>query len=281
MTGSPDLSVEGPAFARKVVEARALTEKLEQANWDFDLVPQVYATNSRADVLAKALVFVHDGAQQTIFGHLVTGGVGTRFNLMGPVQANAVFRIAPTDVFDVLRKQTKTHGLRDIPEFNKLPEAQTVELYNYTNFYSLRDLVFWHILYGAGSYPSTLVHMARNFPLGKIVQNSMYMPAKPSRNVRKPAVMTFDRLRVSFPTKQVEWMEQPLYGGLVKETMQAEYLLTTRESKVSHPYLQPVREGKIRWQGRSWYYRYFLGTTPKDGLTGPGMGPETRKRVSK
>jgi len=132
------------------------------------------------------------------------------------------------------------------------------------------------ILYGVGSYPSTLVHMARNFPLGKIVQNSVYTPSKPSTDLENPAIMTFDRLSVSFPTKQVEWMEQPLYGGLVKETMQAEYLLTAKESKISHPYLQESKAGKVRWQGKSWYYRYFVGTTPKDALTGPGMGPETR-----
>ena len=52
-------------------------------------------------------------------------------------------------------------------------------------------------------------------------------------------------------------MEQPLYGGLAKETMQAEYLLTTTKSKVSHPYLPPIKEGKVRWQGKSWFFRYF------------------------
>ena len=277
MVGTPDPSVEGPVFTRKVEEARALTDKLEKSNWDFDLVPKVYAKNSRADVMAKELVFVHDGGKQSIYGRLVTGGFGTRFNLMGPVQANSIFRIAPTDVFDVLQKQTKTRGLRDIKEFRKLPKAEPVELHNYTNFFSLRDLIFWHVLYGVGTYPSTLAIMARNFPLGKIIQNSVYMPSKPSPDPSMPAIMSFDRLVVSFPTKQVEWMEQPLYGGLVKETMQAEYLLTPTESKVSHPYLEPAKEGKVRWQGRSWYYRYFVGTTPKDGLTGPGMGSETRK----
>lgn len=278
MVGYPDLSVEGPKFAEMVVEARALTDKLEQSNWDFDLVPQLYAKQGRADVLGKALVYTHDGTRQTIYGRLVTGGVGSRFNLMGPVQSSATFRIAPSDVFDVLRKQTKTNGLQDLKEFRRLPKAQPVELYNYTNFFSLRDLVFWHILYKVGSYPSTLVHMARNFPLGKVIQNSVYSPSKPSHDPNKPVIMTFDRLVVSFPTKQVEWMEQPLYGGLVKETMQAEYLLTLKESTTSHPYLPPVKEGKVRWQGKSWYYRYFLGTTPKDAVTGPGMGPETRFR---
>src|SRR6266550_2458349 len=107
MEGSPDPpSVEGPSFARRVSDARAITDKLEESNWDFDLVPEVYARNSRADVLAKELVFVHDGSQQTLYGRLVTGGFANRFNLMGPVQSNAVFRIAPTDVFDVLKNQT-------------------------------------------------------------------------------------------------------------------------------------------------------------------------------
>lgn len=277
MAGTPDPSVEGPDFAAKVKEARILTERLEKSNWDFDLVPQIYAKNSRADVLAKELVFVHDGFEQSIYGRLVTGGFGERFNLMGPIQSNAVFKIAPTDIFEVIKEGSKTKGLDDIKAFRQLPKPQRVELYNYTNFYSLRDLVFWHLLYGAGGYPSTLVHMARNFPLGKIVQNSMYMPAKPVRSGDKPAIMTFDRLVLSFPTKQVEWMEQPLYGGLVKDTMQAEYLLTKSESKLSHPYLEVIKEGKVRWNGASWYYKYFVGTTPKDGVTGPGMGPETRK----
>ena len=102
---------------------------------------------------------------------MVTGALGTRYNLMGPIQSNAVFRIATTDVVDGLKKLTSTNGLRDIKEFRKLPKAQPVELYNYTNFYSLRDLIFWHVLYGVGTYPSTLAIMARNFPLGKIIQN--------------------------------------------------------------------------------------------------------------
>lgn len=277
MAGSPDLSVEGPGFAAKVEEARLLTEKLEKNNWDFDLVPQLYAKNSRADVLAKELVFVHDGSEQSIFGRLVTGGFGKRFNLMGPIQSNAGFKIASTDIFEVVKASSKTGGLADIKAFRALPKAQKVELYNYTNFYSVRDLVFWHLLYGVGGYPSTLAHMARNFPLGKIVQNSLYMPDKPAKDDNKPAIMTIDQLVLSFPTRQVEWMEQPLYGGLVKDTMQAEYLLTKSESRLSHPYLEVVKEGKVRWKGASWYYKYFVGTTPKDGVTGPGMGPETRQ----
>ena len=123
--------------------------------------------------------------------------------------------------------------------------------------------------------------MARNFPLGKVIQNSVYTPPKPSLDPDKPAIMKFQNLVVTFPTTQVEWMEQPLYGGLVKVTMQAEYLLTPKKSNVSHPYLEPVKEGKVRWQGKSWHYRYFLGITPKEALTGPGMGPETRKRGSR
>jgi hypothetical protein len=276
MVGFPDPLVEGPKFAERVAEARELTDKLEQNNWDFDLVPQMYARKGKADVVGKTVVYTHDGVRQTIYGRLVTGGVGSRFNLMGPIQSNATFRIAPTDVFDVLRRQTKTNGLRDLKNFRKLPKAQPVQLENYTNFFSLRDLVFWHILFRVGSYPSTLAHMARNFPLGKIIQNSVYTPSKPSLDPAKPAIMTFDRLVVSFPTKQVEWMEQPLYGGLVKETMQAEYLLTLKESPFSHPYLPLIKEGKVRWQGTSWYYKYFVGTSPKDGVTGPGMGSETR-----
>jgi len=272
------LPVGGPEFASSVKRARELTDRLEAAQWDFDLVPEIYATNSRADVLAKELVFVHDGSLQTLYGRLITGGVGKYFNLMGPIHADATFRIGNTDVIDMLHKATDTRGVAAIPAARKLPKPQRVELHNYTNFYSLRDLIFWHLLYRVGCFPSTLAHMARNFPLGKIVQNSMYAPAVPSTSAKTPAVMTFDRLVVSFPTKQVEWMEQPLFGGLVKETMQSEYLLTPRPSKVAHPYLPCIKEGKVRWEGKSWYYRYFIGTTPKDGLPPPGKGPEGRKK---
>ncbi len=278
MPGVPDPpSVEGPVFARRIKEANAIVDRLEAANWDFDLAPEVYARNSRADVLAKELVFLHDGKNQTIFGKLVTGGVGAQFNLMGPIPANATFRIAPTDIFDVIHKKMKTRGVADLKEFRALPKAQPVELFNFTNFYTLRDMVFWHLLHRAGSYPSTLAHMARNFPLGKVIQNSMYRPNKPSRSAKNPAVMSFGGLTVTFPTPRIEWMEQPLYGGLAQYTIQAEYLVTARKSDVSHPYLPAISEGQINWGGRKWYVRYFRGITPKDALNGPGMGPEGAK----
>src|SRR5262245_30738520 len=219
---SARLSVEGPEFAKAVRDATALVDKLERGNWDFSLAPELYARGSQADVMAKELVFVHDGRTQTIFGRLITGGVGETFNLMGPIHANARFRLADTDVFRVVHKSTGTRGLRDVAAFRELPKPQPVELFNYTYFFTLRDLIFWHALHKSGAYPSTLEHMARNFPMGKVIQNSMYSPAKPSKKASAPAIMTFDRLEVSFPTPRVEWMEQPLFGGLVKETIQAE-----------------------------------------------------------
>jgi hypothetical protein len=271
---SSRLSVEGPDFARSVKRATALVDKLERGNWDFSLAPELYARESRADVLAKELVFVHDGRTQTIYGRLITGGVGDTFNLMGPVHANSRFRLASTNVFGAVHKSTGTRGLRDIPAFRELPKAQPVELYNYTYFFTLRDLIFWHALHESGAYPSTLEHMARNFPMGKMIQNSMYSPEKPSRSVKAPAIMTFDRLEVSFPTPQVEWMEQPLYGGLVNETIQAEYLVTTKKSTASHPYLQVVEESTMEWEGKTWYVRAFRGTSPKDAQVGQRRLPE-------
>jgi hypothetical protein len=271
---SARLSVEGPDFARAVKQATALVDKLERANWDFAQAPELYARDSRADVMAKELVFVHDGRTQTIFGRLVTGGVGETFNLMGPVQANAEFRLVETDVFDAAHKSTGTRGLDDLPEFRALPPAQPVHLFNYTYFFTLRDLVFWHALHESGAYPSTLEHMARNFPMGKVVQNSMYAPPKPSKDPSHPAIMAFDRLMVTFPTPKVEWMEQPLFGGLVKETLQAEYLLTSQPSKASHPYLELVNESKMHWSGRDWYVRAFRGISPKDAQVGPGRLPD-------
>jgi hypothetical protein len=86
--------------------------------------------------------------------------------------------------------------------------------------------------------------------------------------------MAFDRLMVTFPTPQVEWMEQPLFGGLVKETLQAEYLLTSQPSKASHPYLELVNESKMHWSGRDWYVRAFRGISPKDAQVGPGRLPD-------
>ena len=271
---SSRLSVEGPDFARLVKRATALVDKLENANWDFALAPELYARESRADVAAKELVFVHDGKTQTIHGRLITAGVGETFNLMGPVHANARFRLARTDVFGAVRKSTGTRGLRDIAAFRALPKAQPVELYNYGYFYTLRDLIFWHALHESGAYPSTLEHMARNFPMGKMIQNSMYSPEKPSRNPRSPAIMTFDGLEVSFPTSQIEWMEQPLYGGLMHETIQAEYLVTRQRSSATHPYLDVVEEATMHWQGRKWFVRAFRGTTPKDAQVGQGRLPE-------
>jgi hypothetical protein len=271
---SQRLSVEGPDFAKSVRHAQALVDKLEQNNWDFALTPELYARDSRADVLAKELVFVHDGQQQTIYGRLFTGGFGDTFNLMGPVHANAEFQIAPTDIFDRLHEQTGTQGLRDIPEFNQLPQAQPVHLYNYTYFFTIRDLIFWHALHHSGAYPSTLEHMARNFPMGKVIQNSMYTPRHKSKDPTKPNVMTFEWLQVSFPTPHVEWMEQPLYGGLVKETIQAEYLLTRDKTEISHPYLKVAHESRVKWDGNDWHVRLFHGITPKDAQVGPGKLPE-------
>ena len=41
-------------------------------------------------------------------------------------------------------------------------------------------MVFWLLLHDAGCFPSTLETMVRRFAEGKVVQNNMYGPARPS-----------------------------------------------------------------------------------------------------
>src|SRR5437867_11787129 len=84
MAGFPDppyLSVEGPEFAQNVREAEALTRRLEEGNWDFEIAPEVFSMDATCDVAAKEIVNIYDGKVQTRLGHLVMKGVGSRFNL--------------------------------------------------------------------------------------------------------------------------------------------------------------------------------------------------------
>ena len=75
------------------------------------------------------------------------------------------------------------------------------------------------------------------------------------RSKKTPAVMASVGLNLSFPTRVVEWMDKPLYGGLVKETIHVESLLTPKQSKVSHPYLPLVGEGKVKLDGAVYYVK--------------------------
>lgn len=250
---------------------------LEQNNWDFRAVPEAFARNPAADVLAKEIVHIHDGRTMTRIGKLYMGGVGTHFNLMGPINSDASFQVAPARELDEVNAQIRSRGLGDLKEFRALGKAQPVDFYNYTLFYTLRDLIFWVLVHDAGIFPSSLEHMVRHFAAGHLIQNSLYAPRHPSKSKRTPAFMMSVGLRLQFPTKVVEWMDKPLYGGLAQETIHVETLLTLKRSNVSHPYLQLEREGKVKLHGRSYYMRRFVGTTPKEGLRGPGVPAEGAK----
>jgi hypothetical protein len=271
-------SVEGIEVINIIRQARETVLRLRDSNWNFERFPEVFAKNPAADVLAKEIVHIHDGRVMTRIGRLYMGGVGPTFNLMGPIPADSVFKVGPATALEQVNKQLGSRGLRDLKEFRALGKAQPVEFFNYSLFYGMEDLVFWALVHDAGVFPSGLEHMARHFAAGNLVQNSLYSPATPSRSKKAPAVMASVGLNLSFPTRVVEWMDKPLYGGLVKETIHVESLLTPKQSKVSHPYLPLVGEGKVKLDGAVYYVKRFSGITPKEGLRGPGV-PEEGKPV--
>jgi hypothetical protein len=275
--------VEGPDWVVAVREATELVNKLEANNWDFDAVPQVFARKAAADVVAKEVLHIHDGRTMTRFGHLLMGGVGQAFNLMGPIPSDSRFMVTDSAMLDELRKHIGGKHVEELDEFHKIRhrygEIQRVKFFNYGAFYTLRDLAFWLLVHDAGCFPSTLETMVRHFAAGHIVQNSMYSPARPSREGDKPALMTTGAcLMVQFPSSVVEWMDKPLFGGLAEDTVHIEYLLTIEPSEVSHPYLRLVGESKARLGYQDYYLRMFSGVTPKDALRGPGVPPEQPDR---
>lgn len=271
-------SVEGIEVINIIRQARETVSKLRESNWNFEQFPEVFAKNPAADVLAKEIVHIHDGKMMTRIGRLYMGGVGSTFNLMGPIPPDSTFKVAPPTALDDVNRQLSSKGLRDLKEFRALGKAQPVEFFNYSLFYGMEDLVFWALVHDAGVFPSGLEHMSRHFAAGNLVQNSLYSPAVPSRNKKAPAVMSSVGLNLQFPTRVVEWMDKPLYGGLAKETIHVESLLTLKPSKISHPYLQLTGEGKVKLDGVSYFLKRFSGITPKEGLRGPGV-PEEGKPV--
>jgi hypothetical protein len=267
-------SVEGIEVIRYIREARQTVNQLREANWDFQQFPQVFAKDPAADVLAKEIVHVFDGRSMTRIGRLIMGGTGRAFNLMGPIPPNSVFKVAPPTALAGVNRQLKTRGLQGLAEFRALGPAQPVDFFNYHLFYGMEDLVFWSLVHDAGVFPSGLEHMTKHFAAGNLVQNSLYMPAKPSASRKKPAIMSSVGLHLRFPSKVVEWMDKPLYGGLAKETVHVETLLTLKPSKVSHPYLPLTAEGKVEVEGATYYAKQFSGVTPKEGIRGPGVPEE-------
>lgn len=275
-------AVGGPDFVKIVNDASAKVERLEASNWDFDQVPEIFARTQHADVIGKEAVHLHDGRTMTRVGRLVLGGVGTHFNLMGSVPSDSTFKVATdytSHVLGEINRQVGRHGLSDLPEYQQIEKqfgnAEQVEFSNYGMFYRLKDLVLWLLVHDAGCFPSTLETIVRRFALGNVVQNNTYFTRHPSRDPKKPALMRSPGLLVQFPSKVVEWMEQPIYGGLVDKTIKVEHLLTVTPTKVSHPYLPLVLESKVRIVDQDYYLRTFSGSSPKEGLRGPGV-PEER-----
>jgi hypothetical protein len=261
-----------------VREVEATIARLEKGNWNFKAAPQVFAKRAAADVVAKELVHIFDGRTVTRVGRLVMGGVGTHFNLMGPMHSDAKLMVTNSDLIDSVNRQLGSKGLEDLPAYvkliNKFGPPQAVDFYNYGIFHTLKDLVFWLLLHRAGCFPSTLEHMVREFAAGKVVQNDMYAPTRPSFDVRRPVLMAGACLMVSFPSTVMEWMDKPLFGGVAKETVHVETLLTLDKSDLSHPYLPLVGESRIRQGHQTYHLRRFAGVTPKDGLRGPGVPQE-------
>jgi hypothetical protein len=141
-------------------------------------------------------------------------------------------------------------------------------------FYRLKDLVTWLLVHDAGCFPSTLEIIVRRFAMGNIVQNNMYKTKRPSKDPKRPSLMRSPGLMVQFPSKVVEWMEMPIYGGLVDSTIKVEHLLTVKPTNISHPYLPLVLESKVRLVGEDYYLRTYSGLTPKEALRGPGVPQE-------
>lgn len=278
-------AVGGPDFARIVADAAEKVRRLEANDWDFDSVPEVFARQQRADVIGKEAVHMFDGRTMTRVGRLVLGGVGEHFNLMGTFPADATFRVATeytSHVLDEVHRQAGTRGLTDLDEFNQIEErfgqAEQIEFSNYGMFYRLQDLVQWLLVHDAGCFPSTLESIIRRFAQGNVVQNNMYSTKKPSRDADQPAIMRSPGLMIQFPSKAIEWMEQPIFGGLVDKTIKVEHLLTVTPTDVSHPFLPLVLESKVRIVDQDYYLRTYSGSAPKEALRGPGVAQEGRQQ---
>lgn len=261
------LSVEGPDFLKLLRKADEIVSVLEKNNWDFSKAPEIYSRKAAGDVFAKTIVHIFDGSQITRIGSLITGGVGEAFNLLGPIPPNSIFKV--TDSSNAIRsieRQIGSGGLNEYEAFRAFKNIQEVEYFNYNIFTNLSDMLRWFILYESGSFPSALEHMKRLFASGHVIQNNVYRPAVPSFDRKNPAIMKVENLYLSFPSKVMEWMDKPLYGGLSTETIHKEYLLTTTPTKVSHPYLPMEREGRVELAGREYHLKEFGGITPKEGV---------------
>jgi hypothetical protein len=286
MPGDPDPSVEGPEFIEKVARADEIIGRLQSGGWDFEKAREVFARDARADVLGKEILNFYDGRQISRYGKLILGGVGRSFNLIGHFPSTATFRVnghGVTDLVKEVKAALGSDGLTEVPRYRELGRPQKIEFFNYSIFYTLEELIRFFILNNSGCFPSTLEHLKRLFAAGNIIQGSQYAPAIPSFDLGRPAMMEVECLEMSFPSRTMEWMERPLYGGLDQVTVHKEYLLTPERTELAHPFLELERTGKVNVNGRTWYAREFGGLVHKEGIrdsSGPEEGasvPEERK----
>ena len=270
--------VEGPDYVARTRMATEMVRKLAENRFNFDAVPQVYARDSRADVLSKEIVHIFDGQRVTRVGRLVIGGVGEYFNLMGPIPSDSAIKITDGSLIETVNRQLGGGGIHDHPDYRNLREVQEVEFFNYGMFHTLEELVHWMLVHETGCYPSTLQHVIREFARGRILQNYMYRANRRARMPDQPVIMQAACMSYSFPSRVMEWMDRPLFGGLAKETMHVETLLTLGPSDASHPHLELVGEGKVEFCHQLFHARQFMGTTGKDGTRAPGV-PEERPKA--
>jgi hypothetical protein len=268
--------VGDPDFVKRVREVEVIVERLQQSAWDFSKVPEAFARQSACDVMAKEVAVFHDGERITMIGRLVMAGVGTHFNLMGSQHADSEFMSAPNDVIRDINLQLGTRGLLEFDKFRNLPTPQRIYFYNRTKFYQPRDLVFWHLLHGAGVFPTSFEIMRRNFAAGKVVHNNLYRAPRPSSDPTQPNIMSSEGsdLFLTFPSKKIEFLEPSVFGGVIGETMHIEYLLTPKRVSISHPRLPLTLEGYVSLGGLQWHLRRFSGITPKIGLRDSSVPPE-------
>ncbi len=269
MPGEPDPSVEGPDFIEKVARADEIIARLKSGDWDFEKAREVFARDAKADVLGKEILTFYDGRHITRYGKLILGGVGQAFNIVGHFPSTATFRVNASGVAGIVgevKAVLGSDGLSEIPRYKELGKPQKIEFFNYNIFYTLEELIRFFIVNNSGCFPSTLEHLKRLFAAGNIVQGSKYAPAIPSLDAKRPALMEIECLEMSFPSRTMEWMERPLYGGLDPVTVHKEYLLTPERTELAHPFLDLERTGKVTLGGRTWYAREFGGQVHKEGI---------------
>lgn len=272
----PQLGEELVTLNERIVHAETVVRQLEANRWDFAAAPDVFARRAACDVAAKEVAIFFDGRQETMIGKLVMAGAGTHFNLMGGNHIDSEFLSKPNTVLEDINKELGTSGLQEFGTMREMQKPQRIYFYNRTKFFQLRDMVFWLVLHGAGCFPSSLEVMKRHFASGRAIHNNLFRPPRPSEDTEKPAIMTSEGsdLFLSFPTDVVQFMEPSVHGGLIKETMHIEYLLTLEPTTIAHPHLSLADDGLVHIGGQRWFIRKFSGVSPKQGVRGPGVPPE-------